>query len=372
MIKLLFLGDYCSNKPEDIVLSNDFITLLESSDLRCVNFEAPLEAGIIVSPNGRSLNQSNESPSWIEKNKFDIVSIANNHMYDYGEPGILKTKSFFNKSLVIGAGNWDEVYSVSIIEIRGTKIGFISGTSADFSSLKDQWTDKDKIGCAWINHPNINNIITAAKDECDFLIVLSHGGIEFMDVPLPEWRDRYRELIDMGADAIIGSHPHVPQGVESYQNKPIFYSLGNFIFDKERQNLPMYWNNGLAAIIEIDNNKISYKSIPIVNDNNNIYIDNSTSIKKHLEYINDILYDDGLYIQKVNSDVLHLYNKYKGWLISGLGSVELSFELKKIARLIIKLFSNRNAEKVALHQIRDESTRWLMSRAIKLKTNTNL
>src|SRR5690606_3657601 len=117
------------------------------------------------------------------------------------------------------------------IEINGIKIGFFAGTSCDFSALKDKWTDKDKVGCSWINQIQVNNIIRTAKEQCDHLIILSHGGIEFMDVPLPEWRDRYRELIDLGADAVIGTHPHVPQGIEIYNKKPIFYSLGNFYFD---------------------------------------------------------------------------------------------------------------------------------------------
>ena len=371
-IKLLFTGDFCAKKPQNIKLSDSLVKLVKSCDIKCINFEAPLAYGELCSPNMKKLEQSMESPSWVEKNNFDIISLANNHMFDYGTEGLLATKNAFKKSITIGAGTWDEAYEVKYVNIEGIKIGFFSGTSADFASLKDEWTDKNKIGCAWINQKEVNRIITSAKKECDYLLILSHGGVEFMDVPLPEWRDRYRQLIDMGADAIIGSHPHVPQGVEKYKEKPIFYSLGNFFFDNESVKKPLYWDSGILAILEIENGFINFQSIPIVKDGDFLDIDSSEKINKHLKYLSEILKDDEKYLDKVNQDVLLLYNKYLNWLLSSINSIEFRFNKRSLKMLLWTLFYGKKNYKVTLHQIREESTRWLLERALKLKSKSDL
>jgi poly-gamma-glutamate synthesis protein (capsule biosynthesis protein) len=332
----------------------------------------PLATGELKSPNGIKLVQSKASPYCVEQMGFNIISLANNHMLDYGANGLLETKKAFKKSTTLGAGNWNEAYQVKYIDIKGVRIGFFSGTSCDFASLKDNWTDKQKIGCAWINQSEVNKILSTAKEMCDYLIVISHGGIEHMEVPLPEWRDRYRELIEMGADAIIASHPHVPQGIEEYKGKSIFYSLGNFFFDNDNHQKPSFWDNGILAVLEIENGKISWQSIPVIKKNDFLDIDNSDKISEHLKYLKDILTDDEKYIEKVNSEVLRLYEKYKNWLLSGSNAIELKLSIKSLIQMVKTIFFIKRNEKVTLHQIREESTRWLLARALKLKSKTEL
>lgn len=368
----MFAGDFCSKNPENIKLSDSLMKSINSCDIKCLNFEAPLAYGKLNSPNKSKLDQSNNSPSWSEENGFNIISLANNHMFDYGVEGLLATKKAFKESITLGAGTWDEAYKVKFIDIKGVRIGFFSGTSCDFASLKDVWTDKNKIGCAWINQKEVNNIISSAKKECDYLIVLSHGGVEFMDVPLPEWRDRYRELIDMGADAIIGSHPHVPQGVEKYNGKPIFYSLGNFFFDNDNAKKPMYWDNGILAVLEIENDKIRFQSIPIIKTQDFLNIDTSEKSNHHLKYISNILNDDVRYLEQVNNDVLRLYVKYQEWLLLGFRATEIKITKRSLLMLMKALILPNLNHKGALHQLRDESTRWLLIRALKLKSNSKL
>ena len=250
-IKISFVGDFCSKSPKKIKLSNSIKEVLEGCNSNVLNFEGPLAKGDLNIPNKTILNQSDFSPEWCEQNNFNIISLANNHALDFGEKGLLETKKEFKKATVLGAGNWTQAYDINILEIDSCKIGFIAAASSDFASLKDPWTDKSKIGSAWINSIEVNNLIVKNKNNCDFIFVISHGGLEYMNLPLPEWRDRYRELIDLGADAVIGSHPHVPQGVEVYKNKPICYSLGNFYFDNNSNKLPKFWDNGLMVIFLI-------------------------------------------------------------------------------------------------------------------------
>lgn len=371
-VKLLFVGDFCTKTPENIKMSSELVELIKNNDIACINFEMTLAKGNLQSANGHKLEQSHESPKWIKENGFNLISLANNHMNDYGVNGIKLTLDAFNDTNVVGAGTWDKAYQVKFIQVKGLKIGIFSATSSDFASLKDVWEDKNKTGCAWINHYKVNTIISSAKKECDYLFVLSHGGVEFMDVPLPEWRDRYRELIDIGVDAVIGSHPHVPQGVENYKGKPIFYSLGNFFFDKENSVTPKFWDNGLVALIEIVDGKILYKYVPILKKGNELMIDDSTMINNHLSDLNEMLKDDKEYIKVVNREVLRLSEKYTDWLLFGIGAFRINLSLKNILRIIKNIVFNGRNEKVFLHQIREESTRWLLMRAYKIKTKTDL
>jgi len=106
----------------------------------------------------------------------------------------------------------------------------INACEAQFGVI-DLFKRTTKAGYAWINHSLIDKNILKLKQECDFIIVFSHAGLEHYNIPQKEWRDRYRHFCDLGANIVVGSHPHVPQGYEIYGNSLIFYSLGNFYFD---------------------------------------------------------------------------------------------------------------------------------------------
>src|SRR5690606_5616398 len=135
--RLLFVGEFCSKNPNNIVLSETFSNILNSCDIRSVNFEALLASNDFKSPTGRKLIQSEKSPLWLKSKGFNLISLANNHMYDYGKDGVMKTKNAFSENVTVGSGSWDDAYKVKFIEINGIKIGFFAGTSCDFSALKD-------------------------------------------------------------------------------------------------------------------------------------------------------------------------------------------------------------------------------------------
>jgi poly-gamma-glutamate synthesis protein (capsule biosynthesis protein) len=373
-IKLLFAGDFCSEFPGKIELSQNILDLFNTCDFKFLNFEGPLAKGKLNIPNKTVLPQSSLSPRWCEENGFNIISLANNHSLDYSDEGLLSTKESFKKSITLGAGDWTEAYKIKFLSCGGVRLGFIAGTSYDFASLKDKWTDIDKIGCAWINSAEINKQISENKDKCDYLFVISHGGLEYMNVPLPEWRDRYRELIDLGADAIIATHPHIPQGIEIYKSKPIFYSLGNFYFDTLGNNKPKYWDNGLLAVIEIMNDIIHYEVIPTVRNENTIDIDESKEMKQHISDITSILHDYEKYMEHVNTGVLKFYPKYQQWLLSGFNAIEMKFNLHTILRIIYRMTfaSFKPNLKIAMHQMREDSTRWALTRALKIMTKSNV
>lgn len=150
------------------------------------------------------------------ENKF-IVSLANNHILNYGSSGLSETKDFLTQNNIIYSYGHDPQSELALQTIKGITFGFLS---YDFITYPNQ--DKTKI------------IDTVKKydPQVDWLIISLHWGNEYL--PKPEaWRIKLgKELIDAGADIIHGQHPHVWQGSEYYLGKPIYYSFGNFIFDQ--------------------------------------------------------------------------------------------------------------------------------------------
>ena len=374
---LIFAGDFCSCAPENIIISEELKIILNKSDINILNIEGVFKSDDVCTANQTFLTQSEYVPQWCKDNNFKLVSMANNHSFDYGETGLKKTISAMDGCDIIsvGVGNWTEAYSVKFLTINGLRIGFYAATSADLASLKDKEFYNNQIGCAWINHPETRKNIHKAKKECDYLFIMPHAGVEYMNIPLPEWRSIYKELIDLGADAVLASHPHVPQGIEEYKGKPIYYSLGNFFFEGSgdiTKSKHKYWNTGLIAMITISDNGLTYKTYITKRSFYNLGIENDSSIIEHCNNITQILNDDKEYWNLLEKNILHFHYKYKTWLLSGLNAQEMKFSTKKIISILKSIFFRKPNYRLALHQIREESSLWTLQRALKILSKTKL
>lgn len=372
-LKLVFVGDFCSYTPERQKIGTKLQVLLDQSDLNVVNFEGCLQYGQLHTAGRFYLKQSHDSPRWLIDHGFNVVNLANNHAYDWGEVGLRKTQEAFADVIALGCGYWNEVYQVRFVELKGFRIGLFFATSADLSSLKDKWDDGTKFGCPWINHVEVDEILKRAKERCDYLVVMAHAGVEYMPVPLPEWRDRYRHLIDIGADIIIATHPHVPQGMEYYKDKAIFYSLGNFCFDKGEESKIPYWNNGVVVCIEISSTGLVVRSQLTRLSNHEVEIDQCEESQGYFKNLCALLENDAHYVKTLNGEVLKMYHKYEDWLLEGLQAYRSRPRNIRILYRFLRSFVNGQENyRVALHQIREESTRWILARAYKLLSNTDL
>jgi len=177
-VSIMFCGDFATKDPDKIILSDELKALIQESDLRCLNFEGAIAIDDPVTIKGTAnLSQSKYSPSWCESNGFNVISLANNHMGDYGQNALKETIKAFKSSLTVGAGSWSEAYQVKRIDINGLKIGFISLAQCEFGVLNDNWEDHKMNGCAWINHRCVNTLILTAKQSVDYLFVITHAGI---------------------------------------------------------------------------------------------------------------------------------------------------------------------------------------------------
>ena len=155
----------------------------------------------------------------LKKYNFSIFSAANNHSYDMGADGFNESnRNIGSAGLDVYGAQYrtDEDGSVLIKSIGDFKVSFIG--------LND--TNEP------LNEEKIIELVKKAKAKSDFSVVNIHWGQEYQEISNSHQREIARALIDAGADAIIGHHPHVVQEMEIYKNRPIFYSLGNFIFDQ--------------------------------------------------------------------------------------------------------------------------------------------
>lgn len=331
-VKLFFAGDFCS-KPSTskITVSDELKEMIQSCDLKVVNFEVPLKPDVKLPPQRRErFFQNDDAPDFLRGLGFNLFSQANNHAFDWGDEGFKKTKAALGDA-AFGAGTYDEAYKVKVVEVNGLKIGFMALSFAAYTGVFDDVTNHEGLGCAYINDFRVNHDIIEAKKEVDYLFILPHDGIEYIDVPMPETIARYRDFIDYGADGVIGTHPHCPQGWEEYKGKPIFYSLGNFFFNsKEGYDFHCdkpHWYEGLCVVVTISDGELSWEVVNTKNvDNKGIEIDHNDPRAKQNEKICN-------YLKNKND-----YNTYFRKVCVELGSRK---EMKNLEKSIIKYWLDK-------------------------------
>ena len=126
----------------------------------------------------------------------------------------------------------------------------------------------------WDEMDFIADRIAEIKSRCRWCVIVSHGGEEFSALPLPYTRDRYIQFLEMGADVVVGHHPHVPENYELFDNgKAIFYSLGNFIFDTDYQRAHLYTDTGILLKLIFNENEISFDAVAVKIDRTTEHIE---------------------------------------------------------------------------------------------------
>ena len=237
-IRLLFVGDIMLDNGPGHALSHGHdpfegcAEMLNGADLTIGNLEC------VVGKKGSQINKAytfraaSDSPKYLKK-YFDALSLANNHSWDYGAEGfgealrVLRAEgiAFFG-----GGDNIREARSPLVIECKGRKIGLLGYN--EFRAANYAATSEAP-GSAPLDEATIlSDIRTAkAKLKCDIVIPYLHWGEEYYEIPRPDQRTLAKKLIDAGATAVIGAHPHIPQTIDMHRGAPIVYSLGNFVFD---------------------------------------------------------------------------------------------------------------------------------------------
>ncbi len=242
-VSLLFAGDiYFSEHVLNAydhaggiggVLGESLRETIAESDLFMANLEFPFsDRGTKAADKQFTFRVSPSRVSVLQEIGPDLVTVANNHALDYGTDALIDTCDTLDAAgiLHVGAGkNLEEAKKPQIIEKNGKKIGFIGVTRVFPTGDWAASTTRPGMFSAYDTAPVVNEI-QKLKEQCDYLVVYIHWGIERNTQPESYQREIGHQYIDAGADLVVGSHPHVLQGIENYNGKWILYSLGNFVF----------------------------------------------------------------------------------------------------------------------------------------------
>lgn len=269
-MKVLVAGDFApwarlakqiERKRYSDVFPENLREVIKSVDFSFVNFESPIVEDTYkpIPKCGPNLHCTPEAAEAIKFAGFTGVTMANNHILDFGTNGLHKSVACCkDQGLdVVGVGdNLKDAEEILYIEKDGKTLAVINCCEHEFSIATET-----SAGANPLNPVRQYYAIQKAKDKADYLLVIVHGGHELFQLPSPRMVETYRFFIDAGADAVVNHHQHCYSGYEIYNGKPIFYGLGNFCFDEEGQR-NCSWNEGYMVVVDFTDAVVRYELYP--------------------------------------------------------------------------------------------------------------
>lgn len=239
---------------------------LQSADVAFTNLETSIIEGDNTDPRTFQFRSDTDIGRRMREANIRLVSIANNHVHDYGDKGVRRTVEVLrNEGLTFtGAGTENEAYAPAYLEVKGIRIALLAYVDPAIAPPGVR-AKGDNPGLAVMNVEKLKAAIAEATvNEADIIIVSMHSGTEYTQKLTNNQQVFAHAAIDAGADIVLGHHPHVPQGTEIYNGKHILYSLGNFAFDQTWSKATM--QSVIAKIVLTEDGVKSVELVPIVID----------------------------------------------------------------------------------------------------------
>lgn len=234
-LRVAAVGDVSFNDRDGERPSLDVLSavtpIFRASDVVIANLESPLLREGPSVPGKCALRGSPEWAEILKQAGVHIVSLANNHVMDFGEAGLASTVRALETAGIryAGAGrNRKEANAPLFLECSGLRVAVLARTSVPVSS--PSYATDTRPGVAFLEAEDTIAGIRHCKDRGALVIILLHWGVEEYRYPSAQQRLLARSLIEAGADLLVGHHPHVLQGVERFGTGLVSYSLGNFLF----------------------------------------------------------------------------------------------------------------------------------------------
>ncbi len=316
MIKVLIAGDFCPRyRTEKLFEVGDYSTVLgeikphlETVDYAILNFECPVcyseEKPILK--HGPNLKCSKRGVDAIKWAGFNCVTLANNHLLDYGEQGVENTIKVCQENGidVVGCGkSLKEASAILYKKIKGKTLAIINCCEHEFSIATETTAGSNPL-----NPVQQYYGIVEAKEKADYILVIVHGGHEQYNLPSPRMQETYRFFVDVGADAVINHHQHCYSGYEIYKGKPIYYGIGNFCFDIKGE-IPIGWTEGYMVVLSFDADSVKSSMIPYsqCGEKPVIKLLPIFAFKDELDRINNIIADEKQIIKHANNYYKEVY-----------------------------------------------------------------
>lgn len=332
---ILIAGDFC---PKDRAVSfmgkhTIFGNVQETvcnADISIVNMECPVADKTCkkIEKEGPHLCCTEEAIEELAYAGFNIATLANNHILDYGYKGIAKSIEAFTKYHIdtVGAGiDCEHATKTLYVKHNNQTIAIINCCEHEFSVINEFSVS----GANPLNPIKQYYAIKEAMTQADIILVIVHGGIENFQYPTIRMKDTYQFFIDAGADAVVNHHQHCYSGFEVYKGKPIFYGLGNLCFDWLGNNTKT-WHEGYMVNLVFEDNNVSFELLPYTQCLNQAGVffmhdkekeDFEDCIQKLNEVIRDNFKLNGMiesFYQKTQFDYKASLEPYSGRILTGL------------------------------------------------------
>lgn len=311
-IKIVAAGDLMLGSwAQDVIERNGWDypfqhldSIFSGTDIVFANLEAPFGRGDSAYPKAYTFRVSPDLVQVLSAARINVVSLANNHILDFGKKALKQTLEVLERSKIkySGAGfNLKEARRPAILTIRGRRIAFAS-YSLTFPS--EFWATDSSAGTCFPFHTFFYDDLQKFKKNYDLVIVSFHWGSELMTTPKKYQIQLAHRAIDSGADLILGHHPHVVQGIEIYKGKLIAYSLGNFIFGSYSENAResmvlkfFYGTNGIEKCkiypIYVYNKAVVFQPRPLGGEDKIRFLNQLQNISRELNEQGHVISGDG-------------------------------------------------------------------------------
>lgn len=338
-MKVLIAGDFAPRarlakqiceRDYTVVFPETIRNIVNAVDFSFVNLESPItESEYEPIPKcGPNLHCIREAAEAIKYAGFTGVTMANNHILDYGEAGLFKSvECCKNLGLdIVGVGkNSKEAANVLYLRKNSETLAIVNCCEHEFSIATE-----NSAGANPLNPIKQYYAICEARKKSDYVVVIVHGGHEHFQLPSPRMQDTYRFFIDSGADVVVNHHQHCFSGYELYKGKPIFYGLGNFCFDISPIKNNSTWNYGFMLELTLGE-KVEFNLHPYnqYGSNPTIELLQEDALKDSLERLNAIILDS----ERLNKNIEEYYAQNT--------QCEMSFLEPYSGRVMNKLLSLR-------------------------------
>lgn len=357
-MNILIAGDFCQRYRVDELIKekryaelfDDVRPIIQLADYSIVNFEFPIVARPTdakpIAKCGPNLRGTIESVEAVKYAGFDCCTLANNHTLDQGQKCCLDTKTELEKAGIdtVGVGgNAQEAANTLYKEIEGQTLAIINCCEHEFTIATDTTP-----GANALNPIQQFYKIKEAKEQADYVLVITHGGHEHYNLPSPRMKELYRFFIEAGADAVVNHHQHCYSGFETYNSKPIFYGLGNFCFDNPSHRNSI-WNSGFMVELEFKSQGVSHKLHPYVQCTENVSVTPMSAAEKakfedNIRELSNTITDDCKLKQetdkyysswcKAEMEILEPYSNKITRKLLNLGLLPRHIKGKKVAQIL--------------------------------------
>lgn len=332
-MKVLITGDFCQDYGVNELAQSgryDFFDKIKErvhdADYSIVNFEFPVvtdpEKARPIYKAGPNLRGTVEGVKAVKYAGFRCCTLANNHSLDQGEQCLLDTIEAISKENLdcVGAGEDLSKASETLYKrIGGETLAVINCCEHEFTIATDK-----SAGAHPLMPLRQYYKIREAREKADYVLVIVHGGHEHYQLPSVRMQETYRFFIDAGADAVVNHHQHCYSGYEVYQGKPIFYGLGNLLFDDPSMRKSKTWQEGYMVELNFRGDGVDYELLPYTQCRGEVGVKPLTESERPLfdgciKKLNSIIADRQLleqdneeYYQRCSKGELMNFEPYRG------------------------------------------------------------